>query len=279
MQENMYPSAEPESSALGARPRRELVRDAERKAARRLGDRGALVPLMMAFLLFVLTAVSFGVLYSVLSVVCAQFGAPAAVDTVCLVLICFLFLVFGMPLYLGRMRLSGLTLLGEEPAAREVLHDYTSALLFWRSALLSLVHLLALFAPYAVAAGGVAGSVFLFENLFLPELDTGFAMGLFFLCCVFSLALGALAFLVSGLVFFAAGIAVGNEELPLFEVFRRAAAMGKRQMLTICVFRVRSIVFVLLSLLTVGVLYVLYFAHRIQMTYLCLCMELKGDPQ
>lgn len=278
MQENTYPSAEGSPSSA-IRPRRERVKDAEKESARCLGSRGALVPLLIAFLFFSLTAVGCGALYSVLSVFCARLGAPGAADTACLVLAVLFFLFFAMPAFFGRMRLSGLTLLGEEVSAREVLHYYTSPRLLGRSFVLSLAYLTALFAPYAVAAGGIAGSVSLLENILLPELNVTPATGIFLLCCVLALVLGALTFLASGLLIFAPGIAVGNEELPLTEAFRHAFSVGKKHILTVCVYRVRSIVFVLLSLLTVGVLYVLYFAHRIQLTYLCLCMELKGDSQ
>lgn len=279
MQENTYPQAMPECPASATRTRRELVRNAEKEAAGRLGERGALAPLLIAFLFFLVTAVFCGVIYSVLSVFCARLGAPEAADTACLVFAVLLFAVFGMPAFFGRMRLSGLTLLGENVAAREVLHYYTSPRLFGRSLLLSIAYLVSLFAPYAVTAGGIVGSVRLFEKVLLPEMNAVPATGVLLFCFVISLVLGALTFLVCGLILFAPGIAVGNEELPLPDVFRRAVAMGKKHILTVCIYRLRSIVFILLSLLTVGVLYVLYFAHRIQLTYLCLCMEWKGDPQ
>lgn len=277
MQEHVFSAEEQKMPRSTLCTDRELARSAEREALARLSRRGALVPLIVAFLFFLLITVGCVVVYSTFSSFLAYWNAPDVLYALLAACAALLFFVLCMPAYFGRMRMSGLTLIGEEFTVRELLHYYTSPRLLLRSLRLSLFYLIAIFAPYAVAAGGVVASFFLFENIMLVELDVIMATGIFLACCTVSLFLGALTFLAAGLVILAPAIAVGNEALSVRAALRYAFSIGKSHVFVICIYRVRSIVFFLLSLLTVGVLYVLYFAHRIQMTYLCLCMKLKGD--
>lgn len=262
----------------GTEGSRETVRRSAKKAANCFGSSKTPAPLVTGLLLLLLLAVGAWLLYELAAVLFSAAGAPLACYTVSLVLAVLLFLWFGMPVAFGRMRLSGLLLKGEQVSAGGLLHYYCPQLLC-RSFLLSLIHLATLLAPFAFAVGGIVLSRLFYLSVLLSSLGFGVATLIFLGLVVLSLVLGAVIFLISGLFYFTAGYAVGNEQLPLRAAVRASVRTGARNMRTIAVFRTQNIVYIFLSLLTVGVLYVLYFGHRIQLTYLDLCETLKGDSE
>lgn len=270
-----YSAAEPPASA---RAGREAVRRSTKKASACFGSACAPAPLVTGLVLLLLFAMGAWLLYEFAAVLLSAAGAPDVCYPVAGALAVLAFLWFGMPVAFGRMRLSGLLLKGERVHAGELLHYYRPQLLC-RSFLLSLIHLTALFLPLAVAVIGVVLSRMLYVTVLLPAMNIGAATLIFLGLAALSPLLGAVLFLVSGLFYFTAGFAVGNEQMPLGSAVRASVRTGTRNMRAIAVFRTQNVVYIFLSLLTVGVLYVLYFGHRIQLTYLDLCETLKGDSE
>lgn len=273
--QSVPPAAEPPASA---RAGREAVRRSTKKASACFGSACAPAPLVTGLVLLLLLAMGAWLLYEFAAVLLSAAGAPDVCYPVAGALAVLAFLWFGMPVAFGRMRLSGLLLKGERVHAGELLHYYRPQLLC-RSFLLSLIHLAALFLPLAVAVFGVVLSRMLFVAVLLPTMNIGTATLIFLGLAALSLVLGAVLFLISGLFYFTAGFAVGNEQMPLLAAVRASVRTGTRNMRAIAVFRTQNVVYIFLSLLTVGVLYVLYFGHRIQLTYLDLCETLKGDSE
>ena len=273
--QSVLPAAEPPASA---RAGREAVRRSTKKASACFGSACAPAPLVTGLVLLLLLAMGAWLWYEFAAVLLSAAGAPDVCYPVAGALAVLAFLWFGMPVAFGRMRLSGLLLKGERVHAGELLHYYRPQLLC-RSFLLSLIHLAALFLPLAVAVFGVVLSRMLFVAVLLPTMNIGTATLIFLGLAALSLVLGAVLFLISGLFYFTAGFAVGNEQMPLLAAVRASVRTGTRNMRAIAVFRTQNVVYIFLSLLTVGVLYVLYFGHRIQLTYLDLCETLKGDSE
>ncbi len=269
------PAAAPPAAA---RAGREAVRRSTKKASACFGSACAPAPLVTGLVLLLLFAMGAWLLYEFAAVLLSAAGAPDVCYPIAGALAVLAFLWFGMPVAFGRMRLSGLLLKGERVHAGELLHYYRPQLLC-RSFLLSLIHLAALFLPLAVAVFGVVLSRMLFVAVLLPTMNIGTATLIFLGLAALSLVLGAVLFLISGLFYFTAGFAVGNEQMPLLAAVRASVRTGTRNMRAIAVFRTQNVVYIFLSLLTVGVLYVLYFGHRIQLTYLDLCETLKGDSE
>lgn len=261
-----------------ARAGRGAVRRSTKKASACFGSACAPAPLVTGLVLLLLFAMSAWLLYEFAAVLLSAAGAPVVCYPIVGALAVLAFLWFGMPVAFGRMRLSGLLLQGERVHSGELLRYYRPQLLC-RSFLLSLIHLAALFLPLAVAVLGVVLSRMLFVAVLLPTMNIGTATLIFLGLAALSLVLGAMLFLISGLFYFTAGFAVGNEQMPLSAAVRASASVGRRNMRAIAVFRTQNVVYIFLSLLTVGVLYVLYFGHRIQLTYLDLCETLKGDSE
>lgn len=271
-------AAPPAAPPAAARAGREAVRRSTKKASACFGSACAPAPLVTGLVLLLLFAMGAWLLYEFAAVLLSAAGAPDVCYPVAGALAVLAFLWFGMPAAFGRMRLSGLLLKGERVHAGELLHYYRPQLLC-RSFLLSLIHLAALFLPLAVAVFGVVLSRMLFVAVLLPTMNIGTATLIFLGLAALSLVLGVVLFLISGLFYFTAGFAVGNEQMPLLAAVRASVRTGTRNMRAIAVFRTQNVVYIFLSLLTVGVLYVLYFGHRIQLTYLDLCETLKGDSE
>ena len=76
-----------------------------------------------------------------------------------------------------------------------------------------------------------------------------------------------------------AAIAVGNEEFSVFGALRLALRRGGRKMPTLFKFSMRAVWHLLLSLVTFGVLFVLWYAHHYMLSYMRLSMALcpKGE--
>lgn len=256
----------------------ETVRRSAKKAAACFGGTRAAAPMVAGLIFLLLLGMSAVFLCDLLWVILSRTGAPGFCFPLAVVLSVLVFLWFGMPAAFGRMRLSGLFLTGRQAAAAELLHYYRPALLC-RSFVLSLIHLVTLFAPLGAAVGCIMLSRRLFVGVLLPALGFGKALLIFVALAALSLLLGAILFVLSNLLYFTAGFAVGNEQMPLRAAIRASARTGAQNLRTVTTFRIQNMIFIFLSLLTVGVLYVLYFAHRIQLTYLDLCMTLKGDSE
>lgn len=256
----------------------ETVRRAAKKASACFGASKAPAPLMAGLIFLLLLGMSAFFLCELLWILLSRADAPEFCFSLAVALSVLSFLWFGMPAAFGRMRLSGIFLTGGQAPAFELLHYYKPSLLC-RSFLLSLIHLAAVFAPFAAAVGGIMLSQRLFVGVLLPLLGFVVSLLIFLGLSFLSLALGAVLFVVSDLFYFTAGFAVGNERLPLRAAIRASVRVGAHNLRAITLFRVQNLVYIFLSLLTVGVLYVLYFAHRIQLTYLELCMTLKGDSE
>lgn len=254
------------------------MRSSTKRAAACFGGTNAPMPLVAGLLFLLLLAMSAFFLCDLLWILLSRVNAPGFCFPLVAVLSGLLFLWFGMPAAFGRMRLSGIFLTGRQAPVGELLHYYRAPLLS-RSFLLSLIHLAVVFGPLAIAIGGVALAQRLFVAVLLPALGFGAALLIFLGLSLLALLLGAALFVVSDLFYFTAGFAVGNEKLPLRAAMRASVRTGARNLRTITLFRTQNFIYIFLSLLTVGVLYVLYFAHRIQLTYLDLCQTLKGDSE
>ena len=190
-----------------------------------------------------------------------------------------LFLVFVMPAWLGRLRVAGLLLSGEQPMAREVLYYYTSLRRMGRAILMGIFAVFEVMLPLVVALGTFTGVIALYNEvlLYLPDALSILALIVGFLIAV---AITVLLLFLSGLYLFSTAIAVGNETMSVWDAFTAALRVGKKNLLSIFFFSLRSLWHLALSLCTLGVLFVFWYAHHYNLSYLRLSMALtKGvDP-
>ena len=180
-----------------------------------------------------------------------------------------------LPLLYGKLRMAGLIAEGEKPLISAVFYYYTSPCLFLRALRISLGLFLSVLLPFLLPIGVVVGAAFL-ATAVLSE-------GLGALVFVLALLL-ALAILVFGVIFSVmslsfVALAVGNEGLSVRVAFFMALREGKRNLKANFGFLLHTLPRFLLSLATVGVLYVAWFSHYFAFTYLryVRALSLKED--
>ena len=192
-----------------------------------------------------------------------------------------MFLVLVMPVWLGRVHLLGRMCTGGRPMMREVLYYFTSFARYRRALMLSLILAVQVILPALLCAVAFFGAFELYFQVFY--FDFPYAIGVLLLLAVLLLALAfSIAVLfATGLYRLTAAIAVGNEEISVLYAFVLAVKTGKRNWLTTVRFTLRSLWHLLLSLITLGVLFVLWYAHHYIVSYLRLAMALcpKGENQ
>jgi len=259
-----------------------------RKTSRLLTRSGILATMIASLLFCVLMAVAWLAVMQLLALLrteiqlrLSSFGAILLLDGIYWLLGGVLFLLFVAPFFWGRLHLAGRVCLGESPLLREMLHYYTSWRRLGRSVLISLVLALELLIPLTLVLGAFGLSFFLYSavfwELFLYE---WVARLLLILCLVFSALFSLLVFMIASVFALSTAFAVGNEELPLSRAVALAFRRGIGRFGSVCLFTLRSLWHLLLSLCTVGVLHLLWYGHHYIISYLCLAMALdQGEKQ
>lgn len=191
-----------------------------------------------------------------------------------------LFLVGVMPAWLGRLRLSGRLLSGDHPMAREVLYYYTSPRRMGRAILMGLFIAFEVMLPAVLSLGAFVGALALYNEVFVFYLPDALAVILLIFGFLMAIAITALLLFLSGLYLLSTAIAVGNESMPVWNTFTAALRFGKKNLIAIFLFSLRSLWHLVLSLCSFGVLFVFWYAHHYNLSYLRLSMALtKGvDP-
>jgi len=192
-----------------------------------------------------------------------------------------LFLAFVMPAWLGRLRLSGRLLSGDHPMAREVLYYYTSPRRMGRAILMGLFIAFEVMLPAVLSLGAFVGALALYNEVFVFYLPDALAVILLIFGFLLAIAITALLLFLSGLYLLSTAIAVGNESMPVWNTFTAALRFGKKNLIAIFLFSLRSLWHLVLSLCSFGVLFVFWYAHHYNLSYLRLSMALcpKGETQ
>ena len=206
--------------------------------------------------------------------------ALALLEGAWMLLSALLFLAFVMPAWLGRLRLSGRLLSGDHPMAREVLYYYTSPRRMGRAILMGLFIAFEVMLPAVLSLGAFVGALALYNEVFVFYLPDALAVILLIFGFLMAIAITALLLFLSGLYLLSTAIAVGNESMPVWNTFTAALRFGKKNLIAIFLFSLRSLWHLVLSLCTFGVLFVFWYAHHYNLSYLRLSMALtKGvDP-
>ncbi len=180
-----------------------------------------------------------------------------------------------LPLLYGKLRMAGMISEGEKPLISAVFYYYTSPRLFLRAARISLglfiSVLLPLLLPYFLVAGGE------FLGMAVISGDLGALLFIMALLLALALLVFGVIFAVMSLSFVA--LAVGNEALPVRAAFFMALREGRKNLKSNFGFLLHTLPRLLLSLATVGVLYVAWFSHYFAFTYLryARALSLKED--
>ncbi len=241
--------------------------------------RNGTLPLLTCALLFCLL-VTFAV-YCLIQLALYLVGLFEATQTaavimeIALILLeLLLFLACVIPLWLAKLRMAGLVALGEEPPLSALFYYFTSPRHYaraWRiGALMTLLFLL----PAAAAFGLFFGAWNLYTEVFSFYFSGPAAVLLLIVCLLLALAISASVFFFSGAYVAFAAVAIGNEDMCVRHAFCLAVRAGKRNLVHIFLFSLKSLLWLLLSLATVGVLHVLWFSHYYNLSYMRLSMIL-----
>ena len=248
--------------------------------ARTLLSRSHTLPTMIPAFIFCLV-VTFGIYMLFYTVVAAFLCVPLSdaflmgLSVAAQILPVALEMIFLLPLLYGKLRMAGMIAEGEKPLISAVFYYYTSPRLFLRALCISLGLFISVLLPLILPYFLVVAGVFLGMEVILG--------GLGVLVFVLALLL-ALALLVFGVIFSVmslsfVALAVGNESLSVRAAFFMALREGRKNLKSNFGFLLHTLPRLLLSLATVGVLYVAWFSHYFAFTYLryAKALSLKED--
>ncbi len=254
------------------------VRTASREAKWLLGQRHVLPLLTLALLFLITVAFAAYALLQFLIFLAVTFTVDATVAAVMeLVLVAvelLLLVALVIPVWLGKLRLSGLLCVGEEPQLCEVLYYFTSRERYFRAFRTGALTALLLILPAFAVAGLFFGAASLYNEVLTYYFSAPLAVLLFFVLLLVALLFSASIIYFSGAYLFFAAIVVGNENLRLRHALALSVRRGRKSLFATFVFSLRSLLLLALSLLTVGVLYVLWFSHYYNLSYMRLAMAL-----
>ena len=261
MQPCVYPTQKQDRSAP--------VRACARRASEKLLRGGGLLSLTLAAIFCLLACIASYLFFDVLCLVLSGytalgFGWLCAIAAAAVALVVLLLI---LPLFVGRVRLAGLLAMGEEAALGELFYYFKAPARYWRGLLLSLCYLFAFLAPVALGAGAFVGSYLLYDNVFYVNLPDPAAIALLVFFCLLSAAFFLLCIYFSCLQFSLIALMVGGARRTLSMALRRSACIGWRYRRVVWRFFLRSFLRLLLSVCTLFVLWLLYYAHHTTLTY------------
>ena len=259
-----------------------LVGAASAAASKDLGQGAALLSLTLSWLFCLVAVFTVYLLAVVQSGLFARFAPDfptAAADGLCYVLIGVLAVFFVLPLFVGRLRMAGMIATGGDPLPKAVFYYFSFPRAYGRGLAVGLVYLLSLALPVAPVTGAVIGAFALYNKVFSVRLSLVVAVLLLILLLLLCVGLALLCLYLSGLHFAAAALAAGNEDLSVLRAFRAAFACGRRRCGTVFLFLMDRAWRLILSLLTVGVLWILYYAHQTTLAYWHLTIALRREAE
>jgi len=200
----------------------------------------------------------------------------AAVITEIVLIVCgiLLFLSTLMPLWLAKLRMAGLLWQEQEPLSQEIFYYFTSFSRYRRAWRTGAVAVLLFALPVAAVIGSFSGALHLYSEVLSIYFSAPVAVLLLILLLLLAIVISVGVLFFGGIYIAFAAVAVGNEQLKLRVAFVLAVRAGKRHIKEIFVFSLRSLLWLALSLLTVGVLFVLWFSHFYNLSYMRLSMAL-----
>ena len=240
---------------------------------------GSVLPCLTFALLFCMLIV--GAVYSLMAFAVYIAGllvssvlAAVIAEIVLIVLGLLLVLSTLMPLWLAKLRMAGLLWQGSEPMPQEIFYYFASFSRYGRAWRTGAVALLLLALPVGAVIGLFAGAFRFYSAVLSVYLSAPVAVLLLIALCVIALAVSVSVLFFGGVYIAFAALAVGNEQLRLREALALAVKAGKRHLGKIFRFSIKSLLWLTLSLLTVGVLFILWFSHYYNLSYMRLSMAL-----
>ena len=189
------------------------------------------------------------------------------------------FILLVMPVFVGRWRAAGLVAVGEKPQPVTLLYYFSSRSRYRRAIFISLHFIFCTLLPLAFCGGLFYLCIRLYSDFFWVEYYTPFALLLLVLCLLLALLASALLLILTSSYALLPALAIGNEALSWRDLWRVTFARGWHGVGSVLKFRLCTLWHILLSVLGLGIPFVIYYAHHITLSYMRLAMALcpKGD--
>ena len=229
----------------------------------------ALLVMVMAFFAFFMMGLAAFVLTSLTEL-------PVWItNTVSFSLAALITLLVVMPMIVGRVRLSLLMLKGETPLVKDTLYYFTSPRRYARAFLVGLLYTICLAISIGVVVAATVGvSLFYDEVLnefFVPVAANLLAAAAYQLVVI----VAAMMWLVAGLWLSCTLIAARDESISVFRAFGRGIRLGVKRFGCFFSYLWQMLLRFLVSLPTIGVLWLLYFGNLALTSFAALVTDLE----
>ncbi len=265
-------------NAMLAEPPKPTVKQIGREAAAMAHKSEIWHHLTVALLVAMLFTYAVALLFTTVEAFCSFFVSDM---TAWLVITCLLavltvigWMLVSAPVWFARLRMAALLSEGRAVSYRDVFYyfsDKRRLLRTWRVSIIAC--LLAVLAALAVTVL-FGGAVLLYMNVFLVDNLPVFALAMLLLCLLAALVITFLMLFFAGVFLPFVAVALGNEEMSVRQAFAASLRAARRQKRYIFSFTMRQIPHVLLSLVTIGVYYIFWYAPRFVLSYLRLSRAL-----
>ena len=229
----------------------------------------ALLVMVMAFFAFFLMGLASFVLTSLTEL-------PVwLTNTISISLASLVALLVVMPMIVGRVRLSHLMLKGETPLVKDTMYYFTTPRRYARAFLTGLLYALCLAICVGIVVAASKGTSLLYEEV-LNEFFVPVAANLLVAVAYHLVVIiAALLWLVSGLWLSCTFLAVRDESLSVFCAFGKGIRLGAKRFGCFFLYLWQMLLRFLVSLPTIGVLWLLYFGNLALTSFAALVTDLE----
>lgn len=246
------------------------VRALFRESAARMGKGSNLLYLILSMLLCAVLAYTIYLTSAVVNEVLYAFTllAVEVIDLICLAWVLLGAICLLLPLLVGRVRMAGMIAAEREVSLTDLFYYFSTGKRYGRGVLLGILYALSLSAPMMLTAASFGIVSYLFTNVLLYEMKELLAVlaviPLYALCALF----GVLCLFLSGIWLPGVAIGIGKEEVNPFHAFGLGLRAGCAHLGACFRFSWRVLLHALLSLFTVGVLWMLYSGQLTTVAYM-----------
>ncbi len=251
------------------------VRASFRAAKRTLGKGSTLLNMVLVTLFCLLAFVA---LYFFFTLLVYMLSSYTLLDDELIVAVCVGAFALGVwlllaPLLLGRLRMGGLAQKWGECMTGDLFYYFTTVTRYRRGIVLGLLYLLFFLVPIGIVGFAFLGSFLLYVNVLTLALNELGALFVLIACYALSGGILVLCVFLTGFYLPMLAVALANEERTVLSALRIGLGMVRGRMRIHYRFSMCVLLHFLLSLLTLGVLWLLYYAHHTTLAYWHLVRE------
>lgn len=183
-------------------------------------------------------------------------------------------MLFAMPVWFARLRMAALLSGGRETSYRDIFYYFENKRRLFRAWRVAMLACVAALAVVLMVVTVFWGAIAFHKNMFANQFRLWFEITLLVPCLMAALGVTLLILLFAGAFLPFVATALGNEEMSVRRAFAISLRAAKGNIFYIFCFTLNQIPHVLLSILTIGVYYIFWYAPRFVLSYLRLSQVL-----